>query len=433
MQRAHARPIIARLAAWLLVPLVAALGVPLVSAAPASAETANVQGTCDPVTGIATLSVDLSGYDVGSEPNAILVELDGVFVTDTEFGADYHGEWDTPIMGSAVDWHVTVAAVNIPQGFTDIGTITACQLDRVVPMDPTVTQPSCTGPGEHSDLSVRLPDGPDGVTYSWDKASHLVTAKADSTHAFNLSLPAGWTRVDDRTATYQVEEHDPGACLVTVTPTKPTVTTSTGCGIDDTLHVAEDTAKVTYKKSPDGATVTATAATGYQFPGGKAKQTWVNGTDYTSDTVANGGIEPCPPLVVHTDPTLEPAQVGVPYTVKLDATGGDGDPLTWSLTPDAQLPPGLTLSKDGVISGTPTQAGDFAFDIVVGDPVTTSFTLTVQPAAAPPAQAPARPAPTTATPAVLPNTGSPVSLGLLTLAGTLLLGGWLLTTRSRTR
>jgi hypothetical protein len=64
--------------------------------------------------------------------------------------------------------------------------------------------------------------------------------------------------------------------------------------------------------------------------------------------------------------TLPAAVVGTSYGTTLQATGGK-PPLTWTLLPGSTLPTGLTLSSDGVISGTPSGSGDFTFEIQVTD------------------------------------------------------------------
>jgi uncharacterized protein (TIGR03382 family) len=62
--------------------------------------------------------------------------------------------------------------------------------------------------------------------------------------------------------------------------------------------------------------------------------------------------------VIKTASPLPGGMVGVAYSQTLDASGTA--PITWSIN-GGSLPAGLTLSTTGVISGTPTTAGTFAF------------------------------------------------------------------------
>jgi M6 family metalloprotease-like protein len=64
--------------------------------------------------------------------------------------------------------------------------------------------------------------------------------------------------------------------------------------------------------------------------------------------------------VVASAGTPPDGQVGVQYAHALTATGGLGT-FTWSVVNGA-LPPGLTLSAGGAISGTPSQVGSFSAD-----------------------------------------------------------------------
>src|SRR5580704_671425 len=71
------------------------------------------------------------------------------------------------------------------------------------------------------------------------------------------------------------------------------------------------------------------------------------------------------PLVIST--TSVPAgAVNSAYSATFTGTGGTG-PYSWALA-SGQLPPGLSLnSSSGVLAGTPTQAGTFAFKIDLTD------------------------------------------------------------------
>jgi len=70
-----------------------------------------------------------------------------------------------------------------------------------------------------------------------------------------------------------------------------------------------------------------------------------------------------------TSGTLPAAVVGVPYNngtgYQFVAAGGSGT-ITWTATPGA-LPAGLTLSPSGLLSGTPSGAGPFTFNVTASD------------------------------------------------------------------
>ena len=87
-----------------------------------------------------------------------------------------------------------------------------------------------------------------------------------------------------------------------------------------------------------------------------------------------------PPLAVTTS-TLSTAEGDLTYSAALSASGGGTSAKVWSVT-EGQLPPGLTLSSDGHITGTPTTAGTYSFTATVSDGYSSSskkFTLIVIP------------------------------------------------------
>src|SRR6266851_338037 len=71
-----------------------------------------------------------------------------------------------------------------------------------------------------------------------------------------------------------------------------------------------------------------------------------------------------PPLAIVTS-TLPNGQVGTPYNATITTTGGSGT-LVFGLV-SGTLPSGLTLSPQGVLSGTPTAASSFTFTIAAAD------------------------------------------------------------------
>ena len=124
--------------------------------------------------------------------------------------------------------------------------------------------------------------------------------------------------------------------------------------------------------SPDGnlsGTPTATGTSSFTV-----KVTDANGqsaTQATSISISAG--------VSTTFSAPPPAPVGGAYSDTLTATGGTA-PYTWSVNAGT-LPPGITLSAAGVLSGTPTTTGSYPFTVNVTDAnkgvATASITLVV--------------------------------------------------------
>lgn len=65
---------------------------------------------------------------------------------------------------------------------------------------------------------------------------------------------------------------------------------------------------------------------------------------------------------------MPPASVGKPFSKQLDGAGGCGPALPYQYTLiGGSLPPGVSLSFRGLISGTPTRAGSYSFWINLSD------------------------------------------------------------------
>jgi hypothetical protein len=70
-------------------------------------------------------------------------------------------------------------------------------------------------------------------------------------------------------------------------------------------------------------------------------------------------------LAIRNGSNLDPAVIGVQYSVDLTVVGGTG-PYTWSLL-DGKLPDGITLLPEGRLAGTATSAGVYRFTTSVSD------------------------------------------------------------------
>jgi len=90
----------------------------------------------------------------------------------------------------------------------------------------------------------------------------------------------------------------------------------------------------------------------------------------------DAGFQSCAALTVTSNPgPLTPALAGSPYTASFSATGGTG-PYTFAVT-SGMLPPGLTLSSAGVLSGVPAAPGTVTFTVTASDATECTGTLVV--------------------------------------------------------
>ena len=104
-------------------------------------------------------------------------------------------------------------------------------------------------------------------------------------------------------------------------------------------------------------------------------------------TAMTAGTAVAAPPVIDQE-TLPNGNLGAEYSAFLTAQGGDGEgPLEFRVV-DGKLPSGLKLTRSfgvqsGLIFGTPTREGSFAFTIRVADPAgdtdAQTFTITIDP------------------------------------------------------
>src|SRR5277367_1994759 len=70
------------------------------------------------------------------------------------------------------------------------------------------------------------------------------------------------------------------------------------------------------------------------------------------------------PLVIQTT-SLPKAYLRQNYETHLEAQGGI-TPLRWEVT-EGKLPEGILLARDGILTGVPTETGDFQFTVTLTD------------------------------------------------------------------
>jgi len=125
---------------------------------------------------------------------------------------------------------------------------------------------------------------------------------------------------------------------------------------------------------------TPTTAGSYSFT---VQATSQSGTSPVLTTSGTFSLSITPPPLTITAGSLPAGTVGVLYSQTLAATGGS-PPYTWQVS-GGTLPGGLTIASSGNISGTPTTAGSFTFQVTVRDSAqgsaSSSFTIRITAAA----------------------------------------------------
>jgi hypothetical protein len=241
---------------------------------------------------------------------------------------------------------------------------------KEIPVQPTITQIACTGPGTHDSGSFTAPADTAEIHYTVN--GKVVTALAQSGFKFVSSQLNGYTWVDSHTATFTVSYNAAPNCTQDITPVAPSVTQATcdhSTGVDSGFTVTPATTKgVTYTVSDDQLTVTATFGRGYRF-GKPLPAGWVSGPNHTatftvtqSDPMCLINTAPVNPTVTHGVCDTTTGQDS-DYTVKLpessDAVTYSNDDLVVTATLGdgyqwGDLPDGWTLNEDGTAQFTLT-------------------------------------------------------------------------------
>ncbi|HEX7813767.1 putative Ig domain-containing protein [Dyella sp.] len=92
------------------------------------------------------------------------------------------------------------------------------------------------------------------------------------------------------------------------------------------------------------------------------------GTGPFSSAPANVTLTVNQPVIVISPTTLPAGTVNSSYSVSLSASGGTS-PYSYTLS-SGSLPAGMTLASNGLLSGTPTQAGNFNITVLASDATT---------------------------------------------------------------
>ena len=164
--------------------------------------------------------------------------------------------------------------------------------------------------------------------------------------------------------------------IVTMFPGPSAPVTSLTSGPDGALWFTESGANKIGRITTSGVITEYSLQTANSAPTGIAAgpdgSLWF--TEQNANQIGRIGPVATVPLLITTFPLLYGAQ-GVPYSNAFAATGGM-PPYAWSVL-SGSLPVGLTLSRSGVVSGTPSVSATSFFTLQVQDAAAATDTLSI--------------------------------------------------------
>jgi uncharacterized protein (TIGR03437 family) len=340
------------------------------------------------------------------------VAADNVGVTQVTWSADRGGSgtasgttsWSTGSIGlQAGSTQITVVAHD------QAGNSASAVLTVTLPQTPDTTAPtiSITSPTSSSTFSTTSTSitvsgsasdnvGVTQVTWATDRGAHGVAAGTSSWSAAGVTLlsgsnqitvtatdAAGNLRTTALTVSSSATPSTPSDSVAIISPTTgPVYTTSV-----DTVNLAGTATgnggvtEVTWSADRGDGSGTAVGTTSWSVSGVKLKN-GSNTITITARDMANVltsqviQVNYSPPSVKTRN--LPKAEAGLPYSYNLEVSGGV-PPYSWSAS---SLPSGLSLSSDGLITGTPATTGTYDVNFVVQDSsvsANTTLTLSVNP------------------------------------------------------
>lgn len=298
----------------------------------------------------AGLTLNTSGFISGTPTVAGTSSFD-IQVTDT-INANAQKSFTIQIDGAI---NPTITTTNLPSGL------------ETVAYNQTISATGGTTP--YTNWIVSIGSLPPGLTLNSTSGVLSGTPTTAGNYNFTIKVTDSASAIDEQAFVLIIQSASP----IITTSSLPVGTTSvlystiiTAMGgitpyVDWQIVSNILPPGLTLIPSPTNATISGTPTIFGTFPFDiQVTDTALN--TYTKSlfiTINNGAI----PTISTTN--LDTGIVNTAYSESLIASGG-ALPYTWSLI-SGSLPPGLTLSSTGVISGTPTTIGSYLFTIKVTD------------------------------------------------------------------
>lgn len=355
-----------------------------------SAEVAPPAGI-EPVTGLLRFAVD-TGVVGGNSP--VTVRLPADIAPATWFGVDAQGRWRAVSANggssTGTTLQVTDGGPEDQDGSADGVAVGAIAAGRVAPMAITTTSLPAVPTGKPYSAALAA-SGP-GAPYTWTVSAGALPSGLVLAPSGVLSGTTSATGSFSVTVTAENAYGMRASRAITLTVSPVVVSTTS---LADAFQGAKYS---TTLKAVGAGGLPSWSVVGGSLPPGitLAKAGTLSGTPTASGRfvfsvrVANAGkYSPPQELVLVVRPmevataNLATAPVATAYSQKLTTNGGKGT-LTWSVA-GGSLPPGLSLSSAGTLSGTPTTVGTWTVTVRVTDQsvpsqvATRTLTMTVTP------------------------------------------------------
>jgi hypothetical protein len=220
--------------------------------------------------------------------------------------------------------------------------------------------------------TVKSGNLPTGLTLGSSTGTISGTPTASGNYTFTLQVTdSGAPTALTASGTFTIDVTAAPAITFTTTSLPSSVLGDTYAGqVTATGGAGTLTYAVTAGSLPAGLTMAATGAiTGKSTTAGASSFT-VTASDAYSDSAKENLAITIDPAISVTTASLPKGYASTAYTsTTLAATGGLGTPYTWTwaAATGSSLPPGLTLSGAGVITGTPTTGGNYSVVVTARD------------------------------------------------------------------
>ncbi|ALN86342.1 outer membrane autotransporter barrel domain protein [Lysobacter capsici] len=234
-----------------------------------------------------------------------------------------------------------------------------------------------TGGGGTAPYTFAISAGALPAGLSLNTTSGALTGTPTAAGTFNFTVRATDANSFAGTRAYTLVVAPPVTLIAPTTLPNGTVAAAYSQAITASGGIAPYTYAITAGALPAGLTLSSAGAlSGTPTAGGTFNFTVTATGSSTGTGAPHTGARAyalviAPPTVLLPATSFAPATVAVAYSANLNPASGGTAPYTYALSAGA-LPPGMSLSSTGTLSGTPTAPGTFNFAVTATDSSTGS-------------------------------------------------------------